>query len=60
MGVYLSRIIYNLENIQTNLIEGNLSLKNNLLYKKDLQENYTTLLSSQINWKMITYIVILV
>ena len=45
------RVIYNLENIQTSLIEGNLSLKNNLLYKKDLQENYTTLLSSQINWR---------
>ena len=28
------RIIYNLENIQTDFIEGNLSLKNNLLYKK--------------------------
>ncbi len=44
-------IVYNIENIETDLLDGNISLNNSFLYKKDLQENYTTLASTQLNWR---------
>tara|TARA_B100000902_G_C27321895_1_gene925227 strand:- start:3232 stop:5319 length:2088 start_codon:yes stop_codon:yes gene_type:complete len=43
-------INYNIDNIDNNIFEGNISLKNKLSFRKNLNENYVSLISSQINW----------
>ena len=45
------QINYNIYNIQNSLFGGTLSLLNNGLIKRDLNENYTSLFSSQVDWK---------
>ena len=44
------KIIYDINNIDNNIFEGNVSLNNKLSYRKNLNENYTSLASSQLNW----------
>ncbi len=43
-------IIYNIDNIDNNIFDGNVSLNNKLSFRKKLNENYVSLASSQINW----------
>ena len=43
------KIIYNINGIESNFFKGNISLNNEFLQNKDLDESYTTLISSQIN-----------
>ncbi|MFL2900973.1 MAG: LPS-assembly protein LptD [Candidatus Pelagibacterales bacterium] len=43
-------IIYDINNIDNNIYGGNVSLKNKLSFRKNLNENYVSLASSQINW----------
>ena len=43
-------IIYDINDIENNIFEGNVSLNNKLSYRKNLNENYVSLASSQINW----------
>ncbi len=43
-------IIYDISNIDNNIFEGNVSLNNKLSFRKNLNENYTSLASSQLNW----------
>ncbi len=43
-------IIYDINNLDNNFFDGNLSLNNKLSFRKNLNENYVTLASSQINW----------
>tara|TARA_Y200000002_G_scaffold365509_1_gene355526 strand:- start:3411 stop:5489 length:2079 start_codon:yes stop_codon:yes gene_type:complete len=43
-------IIYNITDIENNLYEGNVSLNNTLSFRKNLNGNYSSLVSSQINW----------
>ena len=45
------QINYNIYNIQNSLFDGTLSLLNNGLIKRDLNENYTSLFSSQVDWR---------
>ena len=44
------KIVYDINNIDNNIFEGNVSLNNKLSYRKNLNENYTSLASSQLNW----------
>ena len=44
------RIIYNIYDIKDNFMKGNINLNNQFQKNKDLNENYTTLASSQLNW----------
>ena len=44
-------IIYDINNIDNNIYGGNVSLKNKLSFRKNLNENYVSLASSQINWE---------
>ena len=44
------RIVYNIDDIDDNLFEGNITLNNRLDFNKTLDNSYTTLASSQINW----------
>ena len=43
-------IIYDITNIDNNIYSGNVSLNNKLSFRKNLNENYVSLASSQINW----------
>ena len=43
------RIIYNIDNLDQNFLSSNLSMNNEFLIKRDLNESYTSLISSQIN-----------
>ncbi len=43
-------IIYDINNIDNNIYSGNVSLNNKLSFRKNLNENYVSLASSQINW----------
>ena len=43
-------IIYDIDNIDNNIFEGNVSLNNKLSFRKRLNENYESLASSQLNW----------
>tara|TARA_A100001015_G_scaffold42166_1_gene46190 strand:- start:525 stop:2537 length:2013 start_codon:yes stop_codon:yes gene_type:complete len=43
-------IIYDINNIDNNIFEGNVSLNNKLSFRKNLNENYVSLVSSQLNW----------
>ena len=47
------KINFNLDELQTNLfnIDGEISLNNQFSYQKNLDENYTLLASSQMNWR---------
>ena len=47
------KINFNLDELQTNLfnIDGEFSLNNQFSYQKNLDENYTLLASSQMNWR---------
>jgi LPS-assembly protein len=44
------RITYNVNNIDTNFLKGNITLNNQFYTNKNLNNDYTTLASSQINW----------
>ena len=44
------RITYNINDIEDDLLEGNITLNNQFHFNKSLSENYTTLASSQLNW----------
>ena len=44
------KIVYNINNIDDNIFNGHLSLDNQFDFNKDLNDNYTTLAASQINW----------
>ena len=44
------KIIYNIDNIN-NLYGGNVSLNNEAMIKKDLNDNSSSILSSQLNWR---------
>ena len=43
-------IIYDIDNIDNNIFDGNVSLNNKLSYRKKLNDNYVSLVSSQLNW----------
>ena len=43
------KIIYDIENIDS-MYEGNISLNNRFSFRKNLNQSYTTLASSQLNW----------
>ena len=43
-------IIYDIDNIDNNIFDGNVSLNNKLSFRKRLNENYESLASSQLNW----------
>ena len=43
-------IIYDIDNIENNIYDGNVSLNNKLSFRKSLNENYVSLASSQLNW----------
>ena len=45
------KVVYNLRDLETNLFEDNISLNNELLIKKDIEENYTSVVSSEANLK---------
>ena len=44
------KIEYNIDNIRLNKLEGRFSLNNDFSYQKNLNESYTSLASTQINW----------
>ncbi len=44
------RVTYNIDDIEDDVFYGNISLNNQFQYNKSLNENYTTLASSQLNW----------
>ena len=44
------RIVYNINNIEDQIIGGNINLNNQFSFNKDLNNSYSTLASSQINW----------
>ncbi len=44
------KIIYNINNINDNIFNGKLSVNNQFDFNKDLNDNYTSLAASQINW----------
>ncbi|MBD1141940.1 LPS-assembly protein LptD [Pelagibacterales bacterium SAG-MED32] len=43
-------INYNIQNIENDLYDGNISLNNSLTIRKNLDESYLSLVSSQLNW----------
>ena len=45
------KVVYNINDLNVELINEEISLNNELLVKKDINENYTSLLSSQANLK---------
>ncbi len=45
------KIIYNINNIDGILSDSEIELNNELIVKKDIEENYTSLISSQANYK---------
>ena len=44
------KIEYNIDNIEIGTLKGRFSLSNDFSYQKNLNESYTSLASSQINW----------
>ncbi len=44
------KIQYNIDNIELGKLDGSFSLKNDFTYQKNLNETYTSLASSQMNW----------
>ena len=44
-------ITFNINDIEDKLLQGNVSLNNNFQFNKNMENNYTTLASSQINWR---------
>ena len=44
------KIEYNIDNIKLNKIDGRFSINNDFSYQKNLDETYTSLASSQIDW----------
>ena len=44
------RLIYNIDNLDNEFFDGNVSLNNQFDYSKSLNDSYTTLASSQLNW----------
>ena len=44
------RLVYNIYDIENEIFEGNLSLNNQFDFNKNLNDSYTTLASSQIDW----------
>ena len=44
------KIEYNVENITTEVIDGKFTMNNDLSYHNKLDESYTSLISSEINW----------
>ena len=44
-------VVYNINNIPYNFYEGNISLNNEVSYKKNLNKSYVTIASSQLNWE---------
>ena len=44
------KIQYNIDNITTGSLGGKFALKNDFSYQKNLNESYTSLASSQLNW----------
>ena len=44
------KVQYNIDNISLGTIDGTISLNNDFSYQKNLNESYTSLVSSQINW----------
>ena len=44
------RIIFNINDIENNIYNGNVSLNNQFDFNKSLNDSYTSLASSQINW----------
>ncbi len=43
-------IVYDIYNIDNNIFDGNVSLNNKFSFRKNLNENYVSLASSQLNW----------
>ncbi len=43
-------VIFNINKIGKNVFEGNVSMNNKLSFRKNLNENYVSLASSQLNW----------
>ncbi len=43
-------IIYDINNIDNNIFDGDVSLNNKLSFRKKLNESYVSLASSQVNW----------
>jgi len=43
-------IVYDINNIDNNIFDGNVSLNNKFSFRKNLNENYVSLASSQLNW----------
>ncbi len=44
------RLIYNIDSLNNEFFDGNVSLNNQFDYSKSLNDSYTTLASSQLNW----------
>ena len=44
------RVIYNIDNVKDKILNGKLSINNQFDFNKDLNNNYTSLAASQINW----------
>ena len=44
------RVIYNIDNVEDKIFNGKLSINNQFDFNKDLNDNYTSLAASQINW----------
>ena len=44
------RLIYNIDNIKDQIFDGNVSINNQFDFNKELNDDYTSLASSQINW----------
>lgn len=45
------KIVYNLDDIENNIFDGSLSINNELLFSKNLEESKTSLISSQGDWR---------
>jgi len=43
-------LVYNINDIENNLYEGNISLNNTFSFRKNLNETYETIASSQLDW----------
>ena len=43
-------IVYDINNFDNNIFDGNVSLNNKFSFRKNLNENYVSLASSQLNW----------
>ena len=43
-------IVYDINNIDNNIFDGNVSLNNKFSFRKNLNDNYVSLASSQLNW----------